>query len=87
MIPVAKVEIYTTPFCPFCFRAKKLLDQKGVKYDEIDVMMRPALRDEMTKRAGARSVPQVFVDGEHLGDCEALHAMDDADDLDGRLGL
>jgi len=85
---VAKVEIYTSPFCPYCHAAKRLLDDKGVAYTEIDVTMVPGARQEMAKRAGgARSVPQVFADGRHLGDCDRLHDLDAEGALDRALGL
>jgi glutaredoxin 3 len=85
---VAEIEIYTSPFCGFCNAAKRLLDKKGVAYREIDVMMNSGKREEMTKRSGgSRTVPQIFVDNEHLGDCEAIMEMDADDDLDARLGL
>jgi glutaredoxin 3 len=81
------VEIYTTMFCPFCSRAKKLLNQKGVAYKEIDVTVSGDLRKEMTQRAGGSyTVPQVFVDGEHIGDCNYLYMLDDAGKLDPILG-
>jgi len=81
------IEIYTTMFCPFCSRAKKLLNQKGVAYKEIDVTVSGDLRQEMTKRArGSYTVPQVFVDGEHIGDCNYLYMLDDAGKLDPILG-
>ena len=82
------VRIYTTLLCPFCMRAKKLLERKGVEYEEIDVTMSPEKREEMSTRAnGARTVPQIFVDGEHVGDCERLFALDRSDELDKVLGL
>lgn len=84
---MSKIEIYTSPFCGFCYRAKSLLDQKGVEYEEIDVMMSPGKRQEMTERAGATSVPQVFVDGEHIGDCNGIYALDAAGELDTKLGI
>ena len=85
---MAEIEIYTSPFCGFCNAAKRLLDKKGVAYREIDVMMNSGKREEMTKRSGgSRTVPQIFVDNEHLGDCEAIMEMDADDDLDARLGL
>ena len=85
---MADIEIYTTPFCPFCVAAKRLLDKKGVAYTEINVMMKSSLRREMTERAGgSRTVPQIFVDGEHLGDCMEIMEMDADDALDARLGL
>ncbi len=85
---MAEIEIYTTPFCGFCRAAKKLLEKKGVGFTEIDVMMASGKRREMTERAGgSRSVPQIFVDGEHLGDCMDIMEMDAAGELDVRLGL
>ena len=83
-----EIEIYTTPFCPFCHRAKALLDDKGAAFIEIDVMLKPARRREMTERAGGGyTVPQVFVDGAHVGDCNDLYALEYAGKLDGVLGL
>ena len=78
-----KVEIYTTIFCPFCSRAKKLLKNKGVAFTEIDVTMNAKKRTEMTDRAkGAYTVPQIFVDGQHVGDCDRLYQLDAAGKLD-----
>ncbi|MFQ5765484.1 MAG: glutaredoxin 3 [Rhodospirillales bacterium] len=83
-----EIEIYTTPWCPFCLAARNLLDGKGVTYTEIDVMMAPGKRREMVERAGGRrTVPQIFVDGAHLGDCEEMMAMETEGVLDARLGL
>lgn len=77
------IEIYTTRTCPFCHRAKALLDQKGVRYDEIDVGADPALRAKMTQRAsGKRSVPQIFVGKTHVGGCDDLYALERAGKLD-----
>jgi len=84
---VAEIEIYTSPFCGFCHAAKKLLEKKGVAYTEIDVKMKSDKRREMTERSGKSSVPQIFVDGEHLGDCMEIMEMDAADELAARLGL
>lgn len=82
-----KVEIYTTPFCPYCSRAKSLLREKGVDFIEHDVMMNSKLRNEMAEKAGARSVPQIFVDGTHIGDCDGIHDLDFRGELDKRLGI
>lgn len=83
-----KVEIYTSPWCGYCTRAKRLLDSKGVDYIEIDVMEQPARRSEMTDRAGGRtSVPQVFIDGRHIGGCDDTHALERAGKLDSLLGI
>ena len=84
---MAKIEIYTSPFCGFCFRAKSLLDEKGVDYEEINVMMSPGKRKEMIERAGATSVPQVFVDDQHMGDCNGIFALDASGELDAKLGV
>ena len=80
---MAKVEIYTSPFCGYCFRAKRLLDSKGVSFEDYDVMMDAAKREEMVERAGGRStVPQIFIDGRHIGGCDELHALDKSGKLD-----
>ncbi len=74
---MAQVEIYATMFCGFCYRAKRLLDNKGIAYDEIDVTMNPLRRREMAERAGGqRSVPQIFIDGQHIGGSDELLALD-----------
>ncbi|OYU37986.1 MAG: glutaredoxin 3 [Pseudorhodobacter sp. PARRP1] len=79
------VEIYTTQTCPYCIAAKALLKKKGVGFKEIDVGADPALRQAMTERAGRRSVPQIFIDGTHVGGCDDLHALDHAGKLDPML--
>lgn len=79
---MAKVEIYTTMLCGYCYRAKKLLQEHGVAFTEIDVMTDGKLRDEMRKRAGGRSsVPQIFIDNRHIGGCDELYALDQAGKL------
>ncbi|MEM7268027.1 MAG: glutaredoxin 3 [Pseudomonadota bacterium] len=84
---MAAVEIYTTPICGFCAAAKRLLDQKGAAYTEIDVMMNPSRKGEMMKRAnGGRTVPQIFIGGEHVGGCDDLYALERAGRLDPLLG-
>lgn len=84
---MAKIEIYTTQICPFCHAAKDLLQQKGASYDEIDVMQTPGARDAMTKRAqGGRTVPQIFIDGAHIGGCDELYALEQKGALDVLLG-
>ncbi len=84
---MAEIEIYTSPFCGFYHVAKRLLDKKGVAYREIDVMIKPSLRKEMKERSGSGTVPQIFVDGEHLGDCMEIMEMNEDGELDSRLGL
>ncbi len=79
---MARVEIFSTFLCPYCHRAKKLLESKGVAFEEIDVMLRPGRRAEMTTRSGGRtSVPQIFVDGRHIGDCDEIYALEAAGKL------
>ena len=81
--PSGKIEIYTTMFCPFCVRAKQLLDSKQVMYDETDVTARLSLRKTMTNRANGRtSVPQIFIDGQHVGGCDDLVALENSGQLD-----
>ena len=80
---MAKVEIYTSPFCGYCSRAKRLLESKGVRYTEMDVSMDHALREKMIERAGGRrTVPQIFIDGQHIGGSDDLHALDATGGLD-----
>jgi glutaredoxin 3 len=83
---VPQVEIYTTALCPYCYRAKALLEKKGVAFAEYDVDMAPGKREEMVKRSGRRSVPQVFIDGESVGGSDDLHALDARGLLDAKLG-
>lgn len=74
---MAKVEIYTTMLCPYCWKAKRLLDQYGVTYAETDVMCDGSKRKEMQGRANGRtSVPQIFIDGKHVGGCDDLYALE-----------
>jgi glutaredoxin 3 len=81
-----RITIYTTSLCPYCFRAKRLLDQKAAVYQEIDVGENSALRDEMRSKAGGRtSVPQIFIGDLHVGGCDDLMALDRAGKLDALL--
>jgi glutaredoxin 3 len=83
---MATVEIYTRDFCPYCSRAKALLEQKGVDFTEYDVGMGGPKKVEMIDRAGGRStVPQIFIDGQHIGGCDDMVALDRAGKLDGLL--
>jgi glutaredoxin 3 len=80
------VEIYTTPICGYCAAAKRLLKQKGVQFTEIDVMRDQARRAEMEKRSnGGRSVPQIFIGGEHIGGCDDMFELEYAGKLDAKL--
>ncbi len=77
------VRIYTTPFCPYCARAKSLLSRKGVEFEEIDVYMDAAARKEMIeKSSGRQTVPQIFIGERHIGGCDDLYALDQAGELD-----
>jgi glutaredoxin 3 len=85
---MAEVDIYTTMWCPYCARAKSLLEKKGVAYHEISLDEEPRRRDEMIKRAqGGRTVPQIFINGEHVGGCDEIYALDRAGKLDPKLGI
>ncbi len=85
---MATIDIYTTPFCPFCLHAKRLLDKKGVPYNEIDVAGNRQRRAEMIERAGGREkVPQIFIDGKHVGGSEELFEMEFDEELDPLLGI
>jgi glutaredoxin 3 len=85
---MAKVEMYSTMWCPYCARARALLERKGVEFTEIDLMEQPGRRDEMIRRAGGRTtVPQIFIDGEHIGGCDDMVALDRAGKLDPKLGV
>jgi glutaredoxin 3 len=78
-----KIEIYTKFLCPYCSRAKSLLTAKGAAFDEHDISMGGPLRDEMLQRSGGRTtVPQVFIDGKHIGGSDDLAALDRAGKLD-----
>ena len=80
---MAKIEIYTKAFCPYCYRAKALLDSKGVEYEEIDITMGGPRRPEMIQRANGRTtVPQIFIDGKHIGGSDDLAALDRQGGLD-----
>jgi glutaredoxin 3 len=77
------VEIYTTPFCPYCHDAKALLKKKNVTFTEIDVSRDRELRSKMMTRANGRTtVPQIFIGPTHVGGCDELYALDDAGGLD-----
>ena len=84
---MAKVEIYTWRACPFCVRAKQLLDRKGVGYVEHVIDGDEAAREAMAARGsdGRRSVPQIFIDDQHVGGCDALHALERSGRLDALL--
>jgi len=83
---MAKIEIYTSPFCGFCFSAKNLLGKKNAEFEELDVMLHLKRKREMMARAGGRtSVPEIFIDGEHIGGCDDLYALEASGTLDAKL--
>jgi glutaredoxin 3 len=80
---MADIEVYTTPYCPYCAAAKDLLRRKGVEFSEIDVSMNPERMTEMVKRSNGRvTVPQIFIGTTHVGGCDDLYALDEAGGLD-----
>lgn len=82
----AKVVIYTTPTCPYCLRAKALLDSKGVNYENIDLSQHaPEVRAELTQRTGSRTVPQIFINDQFVGGCDDIHTLDREGKLDALL--
>ena len=82
-----KIEVFCTPYCPYCVRAKKLLEHKNVEYEEIRVDQLPERHDEMIKRSNRTSVPQIFIDDYHVGGCDDLFDLEAEGTLDSRLGL
>lgn len=85
---MAKVEIYTSMFCGFCFRAKALLTEKGADFTEYDLDEKPGLRPQMLQRSnGARTVPQIFIDDQHIGGSDDLAALNAEGKLDKLLNV
>ena len=82
---MAKIEMYTTPFCGYCARAKSLLEKKGAAYEEVDVMMDEKKRSEMRERAKRSTVPQIFINGQYIGGSDELAALEKAGKLDAML--
>ena len=85
---MANIEIFTAPFCGFCYRAKSLLKDKGVKYVEVDIISQPTRHSEMIRRAGgSQTVPQIFINNQHIGGCDELYALESKDKLNSILGV
>lgn len=81
-----KIDIYTKGYCPYCRRAKSLLDAKGAQYNDIEIDKQPELRDPMIERANGKStVPQIFIGDTHVGGCDDLFALESAGKLDSLL--
>ncbi|MDB2331117.1 glutaredoxin 3 [Alteromonas sp. A079] len=85
---MSKVELYTKGHCPYCHRAKALLNEKGVAFTEYAIDVQPELRDVMIERAnGGWTVPQIFIEGQHVGGCDDMMALEAQKKLDPMLGL
>jgi glutaredoxin 3 len=83
---MSKVELYTKDYCPYCHRAKALLDKKSVSYTEFRVDLHPQLREEMISRAnGGSTVPQIFINEKHIGGCDDMYELESKDQLDALL--
>lgn len=78
----APVLMYTSAWCPYCIRAKRLLDSKGVQYTDIDVNDHPAAWDEIEERGGGSTVPQIWIGDHYVGGCDDMHALERAGKLD-----
>jgi glutaredoxin 3 len=77
-----EIKIYTTPWCPFCISAKRLLDKKGATYEDINVANRGDVRAELLAQTGSRTVPQIFIGGQSIGGCDELVTLDRKGELD-----
>lgn len=83
---MVKVEVYSTTYCPYCVRAKQLLDAKDVDYTEIDVTGDDAARVALVEKSGGRrTVPQIFINGQSIGGYDDLKALEESGKLDGML--
>lgn len=84
---MADIEIFTREWCPYCFRVKAVLDARGATYREIDIEADPAAEQEMLRRSGGlMTVPQVFIDGKHIGGANELGELQSSGKLDELLG-
>lgn len=80
---MANIVIYTKDYCPYCVKAKKLLEIKKQDFDEIDVTNDTSLQEEMVKKSGGRkTVPQIFINDKHIGGCDDLYALNEKGELD-----
>ena len=76
------VTLYTTRYCPYCIHAKQLLEQKNVRYKEISVDQKPHLRQQMMEKSGRHTVPQIWINQQHIGGCDDLFALEHSGQLD-----
>lgn len=81
------VVVYSTPWCPYCVRAKRLLHDKGVTFTDIDISGNAELRQEMIQRSGQRTVPQIWIAARHVGGCDDLYALERQGQLDNLLAI
>ena len=79
------ITVYSTPWCPFCVRAKRLLTTKGLAFNDIDVSRQPNLRQEMVQLSGQTSVPQIWLGKQHIGGCDELFALERANKIESML--
>lgn len=82
---MSEVIVYSSDYCPYCMRAKQLLERKGVRFTEVNVDGQPQVRAEMARKAGRTSVPQIWIGATHVGGCDDLHALERAGKLDALL--
>ena len=82
---MAQVTVYSGPNCPYCVKAKALLNRKNVSFEEFNVKEDAAKLEEMLARSGRKTIPQIFIDGKHVGGCDDLYALDEAGKLDSLL--
>ena len=83
---MAEIILYTTRFCPFCVRAKQLLDSKGQTYQEFAVDHDRELRQQMMEKSGRHTVPQIWINDQHIGGCDELYGLEESGELDSILG-
>ena len=81
------VQVYVTNYCPYCVRAKSLLDRRKIPYETVDVTGDDAKREWLVQTSGRRTVPQIFIDGKPIGGCDDLHDLDRAGELMKLVGL
>lgn len=84
---VADVVVYGTARCPYCIRARTLLDSKGITYKDIRLDQHPEYRAEMERLSNRRTVPQIFINGKHVGGCDELYALEYIGELNAALGI
>ncbi|MDI1351511.1 MAG: glutaredoxin 3 [bacterium] len=74
---MAEVIMYSTGYCPYCTKARNLLNHKNIPFTEIRIDEHPGLRDEMISKSGRKTVPQIFINGQAIGGCDDLYALED----------